>query len=345
MFIVFECIAASAACGIFPTVFTLAVEWSESKHRVAVNTIINLASLSGSVLTAFLAMYINDFRNLIRCIYVPTMVAAVFVIFVPESVRWLLVMGKAKRMERLLTSAERMNKRHISNETRNKIREECEILNDLLLVENKKLNTNDDQSKNNADGNGLIDFFTSKAMITRFAICSFCWFSAAYVIQGATILSVQMEGDEYVNFIAMCCSGLPSGILALALLKFLGRRTAIFVACMISSCTIVIGKYLLEDYMVLALILILIGKCGGDTMLFTVCLYASEMWPTPLRQTIMALCSTLGRLGFVVAPLAPLLVRYILRKMIICGGQTKANIFEKYLNLIQTWNVSLCGTR
>lgn len=308
MFVVFECLSAAATCAIFPTVNILAMEWSESKHRVIVNSIVNIACMSGSVATGVLALYIDDFRTLLWCIYIPTLVATTLVIFIPESLRWLLVQGKEKKMAQILATAERINKQRISDKTWNNLKQECEHFN-LLSEEGKKPITEDIQINNNGDKNSLADFFTSKILVIRFMVCTFSIVAYSYILQGATIMSVKLDGDKYVNFIVMCISGLPGGILMLVFLKFCGRRTSIFIACLISSVSIVIGKYLLEDYLVFGMSFILIGKCFTDTSFLILFMYASEMWPTPLRQTIMSLCSTIGRLGLIIAPFAPLLVK------------------------------------
>lgn len=58
----------------------------------------------------------------------------------------------------------------------------------------------------------------------------------------------------------------------------------------------------------LQLSMFLIGKFGA-TLAFTICyMITSEVFPTPLRHSIMGACSMFGRLGSMVAPQIPLLV-------------------------------------
>lgn len=37
-------------------------------------------------------------------------------------------------------------------------------------------------------------------------------------------------------------------------------------------------------------------------------MYTSELWPTNIRHSMMGFCSTIGRIGAALAPMAPLLV-------------------------------------
>lgn len=64
-----------------------------------------------------------------------------------------------------------------------------------------------------------------------------------------------------------------------------------------------------SDLYSLRLPLYLLGKFGS-TVAFTVCyIISSELFPTPLRHSLIGACSMFGRLGSMTAPQMPLLVR------------------------------------
>lgn len=55
--------------------------------------------------------------------------------------------------------------------------------------------------------------------------------------------------------------------------------------------------------------LYLAGKVGATMSLNALYVYSAELFPTRARHRLLAACSTLGRLGAILAPLTPLLVR------------------------------------
>lgn len=51
-----------------------------------------------------------------------------------------------------------------------------------------------------------------------------------------------------------------------------------------------------------------IGKCFITVSFTGLYVYTSELWPTNIRHSMMGFCSTVGRIGAALAPMAPLLV-------------------------------------
>lgn len=56
------------------------------------------------------------------------------------------------------------------------------------------------------------------------------------------------------------------------------------------------------------LVTYLLGKVGISIATTTMFLYASELYPTECRHTLVAFSSTVGRLGTIIAPLTPVFV-------------------------------------
>lgn len=55
----------------------------------------------------------------------------------------------------------------------------------------------------------------------------------------------------------------------------------------------------------------LVGKFGATAAFTNVYVITSEMFPTNLRQSFMATCSTFARIGSMIAPQMPLLVSIV----------------------------------
>lgn len=57
----------------------------------------------------------------------------------------------------------------------------------------------------------------------------------------------------------------------------------------------------------------LLGKCAITTAFGSLYIITAEIYPTPFRQTLMGICSMLGRIGSMSAPQMPVLVRMLKR--------------------------------
>ncbi|NXN91962.1 S22AD protein, partial [Rhinopomastus cyanomelas] len=64
------------------------------------------------------------------------------------------------------------------------------------------------------------------------------------------------------------------------------------------------------DQPVAATVLAVIGKFTATAAFSTSYVYSAELFPTVIRQTGVGLCSTLARLGGILAPLIRLLSQY-----------------------------------
>lgn len=49
--------------------------------------------------------------------------------------------------------------------------------------------------------------------------------------------------------------------------------------------------------------------------------YTAELFPTRARQRLLAACSTLGRMGAIISPLTPALVRYKYKEIVTLGAK------------------------
>lgn len=74
--------------------------------------------------------------------------------------------------------------------------------------------------------------------------------------------------------------------------------------------------FLSSDMGSFKLILILFGKCAITIATTVTYVYTAELFPTPLRQTLVGICSMFGRFGSMIAPQMPLLVNITYNKFL-----------------------------
>lgn len=299
MFVVLEFLTASVASATYPAAFILGMEWAGTKHRVAVICLVALSYPIGQSLAGAFAFYAKHFRLFLRIAYIPDLLGAALMFLATDSLRWLLIKGKQKKIDELLTSAAKINDINLSQSTRDIVARKCESV--KISKEN-----HDSNSPKNVES--LKELFKRKSLVYRFAITAFCWIAGAYVNYGVSVTSVSLHGDKYISFMIVSLGGVPSGLFTYFMLKHMGRPKCISLSLLITGGSIISAKLLPSEYSTLALILFFTGKCFSLHSFTSIYIFTTELWPTPLRHSVMGLCSTVGRIGAIMAPLTPLLV-------------------------------------
>lgn len=82
-----------------------------------------------------------------------------------------------------------------------------------------------------------------------------------------------------------------------------------------------------------SLIVYLSGKFSITIAYSSVYIYVSEVFPTNVRQSLLAVCSSTGRIGSTLAPLTPLLVSWTLFSNPLLAGLVKTKSGTKVLEV------------
>lgn len=299
-FLLFEFLDAGVGAVTYSASFLLAMEWIGVKDRVLLGTLVTATYPFGQIFLGIVARQTHDFRTLLRIIYAPGFLMLLYAWLAPESIRWLIVNGKRERTLRTLKRASRVNGVSLSPNT-------------VCLLEEKFLEHREAAASHAASPgtkreNHLSDIFRKKSLLIRFAVCAFAWMTNAFVSYGISLTSISLAGDIYINFIVIAIAGIPAMLICYILMETCGRRWTQCSALIISGVCIVGSKLLPPDFSILSIALFFIGKCFITVSFTGLYVYTSELWPTNLRHSIMSLCSTVGRIGAMFAPLAPLLV-------------------------------------
>lgn len=321
-----EFIVGAGIAALFQPMLVLSLEWATASNRNTVMQLLLLPQYVTALSTALVAAYAHNFRLYMRFLYVPTLLSVIFVYFVPESFRWLLAKQERDRTWNMIGTITRMNRSELSAKSE-------EIINRKLSKAEEATATPETPDKDNKknDPQTLRALFTCRPLLIRFIICIFCWMGIAYVNQGSIIMSVFLRGDKYQNYILISLAGFPSTIISIVLLKYVGRRKSMVIFLLLVSISTAIANSLPDAYYHYSLALFLFAKCFSLLAHLTLYLQGVELWPTPLRQTLVGFCSTAGRVGSTLSPLAPLLViiKIIVHLPIIIIDKT--NFSDKYL--------------
>lgn len=272
----------------------------------------------GGMVMALIAYLIPYWRHFLRVIYGPALLFLFYAFFLDESVRWLLIKGRKKEAKNILRKAAKLSNVYLEESTLDKLAcENCE-----------KTNTNVNLITL------LTMTFKSKKLLLRFLACACAWITATFNKYGLLINSVSLEGNKYINYALTSFADLPASVLLVFLLiKFKRKKPLIFSFLMTGSFCIIqsvipkgkntsnivyfiwslnlflrLNVFFFSGYPVLSTSLFFVGKFTSALASGTVYLYTTELFPTYTRNTMHALCSSIGRIGSILAPQTTLLV-------------------------------------
>lgn len=111
---------------------------------------------------------------------------------------------------------------------------------------------------------------------------------------------------QYLTYITTMIAEMPAALLTFSLLKFIGRRPAMCFTTILSGAMTILSTFVTTQYMIR--VVFFVGMIATSSAFGILYVYSAEIWPTGMRNTLMNMCSMVGRFGSMVAPLAILLV-------------------------------------
>ncbi|XP_034657356.1 solute carrier family 22 member 3 [Drosophila subobscura] len=283
-FLIFEFLDNMTSSTLYSTCFVIGIELVGPKRRVLACSVITVFYAVGEVALAMFAKAFPDWRILLRITYMPSLILLAYFWILPESVRWLLSQGKEDRAKGILRRAAKVNKRKLSDS----------LLDKLILANRDKL-------EQSAESRFPIrEAF--KNFKWRIANCSFCWIVHVLVYYGLSLNVVLLDGNKYNNFAYIALVEIPGFFLPLLIMDRFGRRFSLC-GLMIFSGVCCIGTIFAgADQPVLQLVLFLVGKLTITASFQVLYFFASEIYPTNLRNSLLSFCSMMGRFGSMLAP-------------------------------------------
>ncbi|XP_050079873.1 uncharacterized protein LOC126567701 [Anopheles maculipalpis] len=297
MFLVFEFLEPLLGSTMYTTAFILGQELVGPKHRVFAKSLCLVVFALGEAAMGVIAMFIHNWRYYLLALFVPGLVSLSFLWITAESVRWLLSKGRNKEAIDILLKAATTNRKTLSENTL------------------KYFATNDYQCEspqvpvNPTFFAQLAEVFKFKRLTIRLAICSFCWFTNVMVYYGLTLNSVTLAGDKNVNFILITLVEIPSAVSMNFILNRFPRRMAQFVSLALCGVLCLVTLAIPEDESWIHTAMFLFSKMAISFSFGVLYIYTAEIFPTNLRQSLLSMCSMIGRLGSIVAPQMPLLTK------------------------------------
>ncbi|KAL0883580.1 hypothetical protein ABMA27_015731 [Loxostege sticticalis] len=273
----------------FSPAFIMSVELVHNDRRLEQQIFLSVTFALGLITTAAVAYLLSYWRHFVLVIYAPSLLFLLYIFVMDESVRWLLSKGKKKKATQILLKMVQNNGLDLNGQDLNNI--QCEQI--------------------GAKSSPLRETLRSKVVLERFFICLIWWITCTFVGYGMMVNVVSLAGNKYINFMLMSLVDIPATFAMVYTLRRFQRKKPLFVSFMSAGILCLIQPFVPKRYVWLSTGLYLLGRFVTTFTFTTVYMYTSELFPTYTRNSMHALCSSIGRVGSILAPMTPLLTQYM----------------------------------
>ncbi|KAL1462792.1 hypothetical protein WDU94_014599 [Cyamophila willieti] len=295
MFLTFEVLDAFFAAGFYNCAIVLAVELISPEKRIMATMIINCMYTVGDIWIGTIGYYWRYWRHFLLIIYGPGVLFLSYFWIMPESIRWLI---SQKRYEEAAFIINKMA--HWNN-----VKLDFDVKESLSMSKS----TEDTKAPQLSYIQTLVLAAKSPNLMSRLAICSFCWMSCSFVWYGVTQQATLIEGDLFINFIISSLMQYPA-YFSCVLLSGYGRKKPLAL-CLFLSAVASLSSWLVPSAgVVFRVSLVMITKLIISSAFLFLMVLSAEMFPTELRHSMVAAANMVGMIGQSFSPQIPLLVTY-----------------------------------
>lgn len=312
MFVTMEFVEAGLGAGSFIGAYVIGMELLGPNKRALGGALIMTFDGVGHVLLGLIAMAARNFRIILLSLHVPAMFFVSYRWLLPESNRWLMTHGRKAEAVANIRRAAQVNGATLTEEHEQMLEAlSSDSVNpreqDFPRLSEKRMSVTMHEMQRLVRNTSI---WHSRIMVWRLANACFAWYVVVFVSYGLTLNSVNLGGDKYMNFILSTLMEVPSNLVMFIVIKYFGRRNAQSGSMIICGACCLAAEYCADEDSWLRLIFNLIGKFAISTAFDILYMYTSELFPTCIRNGAMSVSSMFGRVGSMVVPQMPLLVRY-----------------------------------
>ncbi|XP_034829488.1 organic cation transporter protein-like [Maniola hyperantus] len=295
MYLALQILQTTFGAGAYSSAYIFAAELVGPKYRVITSATSSSIFSIGQVLLGSVAWLIPEWRYMIIALHVPCFVIIGYYWILSESVRWLLSKQKYPEAKRILETVARVNQTQISDKSM-----------EALMSPRQPTIT-----VPNVQRPGLIrSILSSPVLLRRVCTTPIWWITMTLVFYGLSINSTSLSDTMHLNYILTCAIEIPGYFTAVLLLDRIGRKVTLCCGFFFSSACNIAFVFIPMDLTVLRLVVYLLGKFCISTVVTSLYLFTSELYPTEYRHSLLAFSSMIGRIGSIAAPLTPALMSY-----------------------------------
>lgn len=280
--------------------YTLSMETCEPRFRAATGILIFLPWTVALILLGGFGYLLRDWRQLMFTLSLPMFLFLPVLWFLDESPRWLIVRGRHQHALRVLQKAGRWNKVAMPAE------EELYVIMENIQKEAQKTRRLSDALSSGPCS--CLRGFVSEAVVLlrtkRIRTITLALY-LDYLVLGTVYYGLSLGGDKFGvdPFAYMTLSGvmeLPGSTLTIPMVQKMGRKPS-SILCFLATAgaLLALGVTTLGW---LGMVFTMVGKMAITAAYQIIYLYASEVFPTEVRQRGMGTATMVAKVGSMAAP-------------------------------------------
>ncbi|KAK2901036.1 hypothetical protein Q8A67_009151 [Cirrhinus molitorella] len=262
-------------------------EWIGVAQRSYAACLSQVLAALGQVVFLAVVYYIRDWRMDQFIMAGPLAFVVIYIWFIPESARWLLVRGRTTDAKEVIQKAAAINKRTVPDSLVEKVLNEKPI-----------------------EREGIKILFASRVLRKYFLTITFAWCALNLAYYSLSLNVGKFGLDIFLNQLVFGASEIPVHFLCMWSLETVGRKASLMGALIVggSLCLLTLAVPQ-SNYIAIAAL----ATCGRFLMngAGSVCnVYIQELFPTSIRQTATGLGSTAARAASMLSPVVNMLEIY-----------------------------------
>ncbi|XP_042889431.1 uncharacterized protein LOC122264551 [Penaeus japonicus] len=280
--------------------YTLSMETCEPRVRAATGILIFLPWTVALIFLGGFGYLLRDWRWLMFVLSLPMLLFLPVLWFLDESPRWLIVRGRHQQALRVLQKAGRWNRVALPAE------EELYVIMEHIQKEAQKTRRLSDAIT--AGPMSCLRGLTSEATVlirTRRIRTLTLALYLDYLVLGTVYYGLTLGGDQFGvdPFVYMALGGvmeLPSSTLTIPMVEKMGRKPSSVLCFLVTAGALLALGFTSLGW--LGMVFTMVGKMAITAAYQIVYLYASELFPTEVRQRGMGTATMVAKVGSVSAP-------------------------------------------
>ncbi|KAI1725953.1 major facilitator superfamily domain-containing protein [Ditylenchus destructor] len=294
MFTIFRFAQGFFSTGLGVTPYVLGCESIPMKLRSYTALLAGLLWVAGYCIVGYLAYAIVDWRQLIMFTSIPQIIVAILYYFIlPESLHYLALKGESKNIKTWLNRANRFaSVGHTERMKEGQIQVFCENAAQIATKEiaSQKINKT-----------GLVHHLMNNRLLVVYTlILVYLWVCDSFVYYGLSLYSTKLDGDKYTNYQLLGLIEIPSYLFSPILLNRLGRQKFISLCHLLAAISFITVIFI--ENVNITLLMWLISKFAIACAFTGLFVYATEIFPTVVRNGCIGICTVAGGFGSVLAP-------------------------------------------
>ncbi|KAH8270841.1 hypothetical protein KR018_006821 [Drosophila ironensis] len=283
---VFRFLVAFATGGLMTASFVLLMEIVGPRKREMVAILYQIPFNIGHASLAVFAYFIREWRYFQFAITIFAVVFVIYICLVPESPRWLFTTGRVDESIKILTRIARYN-----NAPTDTIEAEMRAAYVAL------------QARAAVKKGTVVDLFRTPYLRLKTIAMANDWVVVCMVYYGMAQYISKLGGNIFISNVLAASAGIPGTCLCVLLTILLGRKKTLLLSNGISAVGLCLLCILSSQDPNITIAFAIMGLFGASITFPNVYLYGAELFPTVVRSNGLGLCSMLGRIGGVLAPM------------------------------------------